>query len=33
MAWTRTAKNTESWRTLAESYFMQWKDTAYNSIE
>ena len=26
--WTRIAKDRESWRTLAEGYFMQWKDTA-----
>ena len=25
--WTRTAKDRESWRTLAEGYFLQWKDT------
>ena len=25
---TRTAKDKESWRTLAEDYFLQWKDTA-----
>ena len=26
--WTRTAKDRERWRTLAEDYFLQWKDTA-----
>ena len=26
--WTRTAKDRESWRTMAEGYFLQWKDTA-----
>ena len=26
--WTRTAKDRESWKTLAEGYFLQWKDTA-----
>ena len=26
--WTRIAKDRESWRTLAEVYFLQWKDTA-----
>ena len=26
--WIRTAKDRESWRTLAEGYFLQWKDTA-----
>ena len=31
--WTRIAKNRESWRTLAEGYFLQWKDTAYNRTE
>ena len=25
---TRIAKDRESWRTLAEGYFLQWKDTA-----
>ena len=30
--WTRTAKDRESWRTLAEGYFLQWKDTAQNRI-
>ena len=25
--WTRTAKDRESWRTLAEGYLLQWKDT------
>ena len=28
--WTRTAKDRERWRTLAEGYFLQWKDTAWN---
>ena len=26
--WTRTAKRTERWRTLAEGCFLQWKDSA-----
>ena len=26
--WTRTAKDRESWRTVVEGYFLQWKDTA-----
>ena len=26
--WTRTAKDRESWRSLAEGYFLPWKDTA-----
>ena len=26
--WTRTAKDRERWRTLAEGYFLQWKDIA-----
>ena len=26
--WTRVAKDRESWKTLAEGYFLQWKDTA-----
>ena len=26
--WTKTAKDRERWRTLAEGYFLQWKDTA-----
>ena len=26
--WTRIAKDRESWRTLAEGYFLHWKDTA-----
>ena len=26
--WTRTAKDRESWRTLAEGYSLQWKDTS-----
>ena len=30
--WTRTAKDRERWRTLAEDYFLQWKDTAWNRI-
>ena len=25
--WTRIAKDRERWRTLAEGYFLQWKDT------
>ena len=28
--WTRIAKDRESWRTLVEGYFLQWKDTAEN---
>ena len=31
--WTRTAKDRERWRTLAESCFLQWKDTAQNGID
>ena len=31
--WTRTAKDRERWRTLAEGYFLRWKDTAWNRIE
>ena len=31
--WTRIAKDRESWRTLAEGYFLQWKDAAWNRIE
>ena len=31
--WTRIANDRESWRTLAEGYFLQWKDTASNRIE
>ena len=31
--WTRTAKDRESWRTLADGYFLQWKDTAWNRTE
>ena len=31
--WTRTAKDRERWRTLAEGYFLQWKDTAWIRIE
>ena len=31
--WTRIAKDRDSWRTLAEDYFLQWKDTAYKRIE
>ena len=26
--WTKTAKDRTNWRTLAEGYFLQWKDTA-----
>ena len=26
--WTRIAKDTERWRSLAEGYFRKWKDTA-----
>ena len=26
--WTRITKHRKSWRTLAEGYFLQWKDTA-----
>ena len=26
--WTRIAKDRERWGTLAEGYFLQWKDTA-----
>ena len=26
--WTRIAKDRERWKTLAEGYFLQWKDTA-----
>ena len=26
--WTRVEKDRERWRTLAEGYFLQWKDTA-----
>ena len=26
--WIRTAKDRERWRTLAEGYFLQWKDIA-----
>ena len=26
--WTRTANDRERWRTVAEGYFLQWKDTA-----
>ena len=26
--WSRTAMDRERWRTLAEGYFLQWKDTA-----
>ena len=33
ISWTRIPKDRESWRTLAEGYFLQWKDTAYNTIE
>ena len=28
VVWTRIAKDRERWRTLAEGYFLQWKDTA-----
>ena len=31
--WTRIAKDRESWRTLAESYLLQWKDTVYSGTE
>ena len=31
--WTRIAKVRESWRTLVEGCFLQWKDTALNRIE
>ena len=31
--WTRIAKDIERWRTLAEGYFLQWKDTVWNRIE
>ena len=30
--WTRTTKDRESWRTLAEGYFLQWKDTTYSRV-
>ena len=34
MAWTKTAKDRESWRTLvAEGHLLQWKDTAYDKPE
>ena len=26
--WTRTAKDRDRWKILAEGYFLQWKDTA-----
>ena len=26
--WMRIAKNKDRWKTLAEGYFLQWKDTA-----
>ena len=26
--WTKITKDRESWRTLAEDFFLQWKDTA-----
>ena len=26
--WTRIAKDRDRWKTLAEGYFLQWKDTA-----
>ena len=28
VVWTRIANDRESWRTLAEGHFLQWKDTA-----
>ena len=28
VVWTSTAKDRESWRTLAKGHFLQWKDTA-----
>ena len=28
VVWIRIVKDRESWRTLAEGYFLQWKDTA-----
>ena len=28
VVWTRIAKDRERWKTLAEGYFLQWKDTA-----
>ena len=31
--WTRTAKDRESWRKLAEGYFLQWKEAAQNRIK
>ena len=31
--WTRTAKDRESGRTLAEGYYLKWKDTALNGME
>ena len=31
--WTRIAKDRERWRTLAEGYFLQWTDTAWNRIK
>ena len=30
---TRTAKDTDSWTTLAEGNFLYWKDSEYNRIE
>ena len=33
VVWTRIAKDRDSWRTLAEGYFLQWKDTDLNRIE
>ena len=31
--WMRIAEDRERWKTLAEGYFLQWKDTAQNRIE
>ena len=31
--YTRRAKDRENWRTLAEGYFLQWKDIAWNRTE
>ena len=31
--WARIAKDRERWKTLAEGYFLQWKDATYNRIE
>ena len=33
VVWTRIAKDRERWKTLAEGYFLQWKDTSQNRIE